>query len=52
VCDLETSGMRRPWPTGGVAPNKKRLQRKISYKQQDEHIDFNSHFVSWAAVSM
>ena len=24
VCDLETSGMRRPWPTGGVAPNKKK----------------------------
>jgi hypothetical protein len=23
VCDLETSWMRRPWPTGGpVAPNK------------------------------
>jgi len=23
VCDLETSIMRRPWPTGVVAPNKK-----------------------------
>jgi len=22
VCDLETSWMGRPWPTGGVAPNK------------------------------
>ena len=24
VCDLETSCMRRPWPTGAVAPNKKK----------------------------
>jgi len=23
VCNLETSWMRRPWPTGGVAPKKK-----------------------------
>ena len=34
VCDLESSRMRRPWPTGAIAPNKKKsvydyLQRSV-----------------------
>jgi hypothetical protein len=28
VCDLETSGMRRPWPTGDCCAKKKLLTRR------------------------
>ena len=34
VCDLETSGMRRPWPTGGaVAPKERMKERKKERKE-------------------
>jgi hypothetical protein len=32
VCDLETLRMRRPWPSGAVAPKKENSHEKISMK--------------------
>jgi len=29
VCELETSGISRPWPTGAVAPNKKEVPDRV-----------------------
>jgi hypothetical protein len=31
VCDLETSGMRRPWPTGGCYAKNKKKMNKCSF---------------------
>jgi hypothetical protein len=31
VCDLETSWMRRPWPTGGCCAKNKQITFKFSY---------------------
>ena len=41
VCDLETSWMRRPWPTGGgaVVPNKKTTK----YRQTDRQLHSQRH---------
>ena len=39
VCDLETSWMRRPWPTGGaVAPKKLLLYDKLQIRWTTERI--------------
>ena len=37
VCDLETSWMRRPWPTGGL----------LCQKQTNKYLSTITHFSSW-----
>ena len=47
VCDLETSWMRRPWPTGGCcAKNKKKGLRPLACWDRG----FESHRGAWLSV--
>ena len=37
VCDLETSRMRRPWPTGGCHAKTNKQTKLIRYKKSIEY---------------
>ena len=47
VCDLETSWMRRPWPTGGCCAKIKK--KKLCLRLSDTHVTSNKHVVHWTS---
>jgi len=37
LCDLETSWMRRPWPTGGCCGKRKKERKKVDLLRRNPH---------------
>ena len=45
VCDLQTSIMRRPWPTGGPSHRKQTRKFSLDFSSSEEKVYLTLHFV-------
>jgi hypothetical protein len=50
MCDLETSRMRRPWPTGSCGAKRERKKQILDFHQWETFLAYQREYIALKSV--